>query len=145
MDRSLRTIVLAGGLVVLAACGGGADEAATDASDERPAATGEVTVTAADFAFSPTEVTVPAGEVRLTFTNSGDSPHTFTAPDLEVDVRADPGATETVSFTIAQGSSDFRCQLHPQMTGTVAVEGSDVGAGGVEGTEEDRDTADYDY
>lgn len=60
----------------------------------------EVEITATDFAFSPGEITVPAGEpVNLTFVNGGALAHDLVVADLGVHVAAGSGQSSTVGFT----------------------------------------------
>lgn len=77
-----------------------------------------------DFAFQPTELTVPVG-ASVGFVNNGVAPHTATARDGSFDtdiVRS--GKTEHVTFA-NPGTFAFYCTIHPNMVGTVFVSGSD--------------------
>jgi plastocyanin len=121
-------------LVVLgAACG------SDDASGETPAASGAaaatavngaVTVTAKDNVFEPKSLAVPAEtEVTVTLENKGAALHNFALVDQkgpdgkEIQTELIPGGqTDTVSFTLAAGSYDFHCTVHPvEMRGTITV------------------------
>jgi plastocyanin len=131
MKKTLALFLLVIALVSTA-CGGG-DTPPTEGGDapeeanEAGAGGGgtEVTVTAANFAFSPDEISVePGEEVSLTFVNDDTAPHTFTSEDVGIDVKADPGAEGTGTFTAPDsGSVDFQCNIHPAMTGTITVGG----------------------
>lgn len=96
-----------------------------------------LTVTAADFAFSPGAITVNgARDTRITLTNAGAAPHTMTVYRDAGFTQGIPAAqTQPISggasadFTLT--SSDiggatqlfFRCEVHPsQMQGTIAVQ-----------------------
>jgi plastocyanin len=117
--------------LMLVACGGG--DTTTDATggggdnggNEAGGGGNEVTVTAANFAFSPDEISVePGEEVSLTFVNDDTAPHTFTSEDLGVDLKTEPGETATGSFTAPEsGSVEWQCNIHPAMTGTITVGG----------------------
>lgn len=110
-----------------------ATTAAPDGGDETPAAAGggnSVDVKTEDFAFNPTEITVPAGEpITFNFTNADSAPHTFTLYVDEEFTQALNGgsATEsapqiTVAF-VAPGGYYFRCEIHPlQMQGELTAE-----------------------
>jgi plastocyanin len=73
-----------------------------------------------NFAFTPAEMTVPAG-TTISWTNHDDVPHrivavdqAFKSPVLDTDGR--------FSHTFeAHGSHEYFCSLHPKMTGTIAV------------------------
>ncbi|HJR45374.1 MAG TPA: cupredoxin domain-containing protein [Actinomycetota bacterium] len=124
--RRAGVTILAVALLALFACGGDDEPATTTPApeDQADAASSTLELAAVDFSFSPPVLTVAAGaEVTVTFTNDGESPHTFSSDDLGFDVRADPGASEEVTFTAPEeGTSEFQCNLHPQMKGTVELE-----------------------
>jgi len=86
------------------------------------AAAGGSTITVADFAFSPPELTVKAGTAVEVKNTQGVS-HTFTADDGSFDLELDPnGGGGTHTFATA-GSFPYHCTIHPSMKGTVTVEG----------------------
>lgn len=80
------------------------------------------TVTIANLAFDPAQITIQPG-ATVVWTNDDSVPHTVTANDGAFDSGIfDPGAN--FSWTFDQpGSFAYACQLHPQMQGTVTVEG----------------------
>jgi len=82
------------------------------------AATSAVTI--ADFSFSPSQVTVNAGDT-VRWTNNGPSPHTTTSTSGVWDSGTlAPGQTFSFTFTTA-GTFAYRCTIHPQMTATIQV------------------------
>ena len=82
----------------------------------------EGTIVAVDF--SLTDVTVGPGE-EITLQNDGDKPHTATADDGEFDLgTAEPGgSSEPGTAPEEPGSYPFHCEIHPDMTATLTVEG----------------------
>jgi plastocyanin len=81
----------------------------------------------ANLAFNPASITVSTGNT-ITWTNDDTIPHTVTALDGLFDSGIlDPGGTFSWTFT-DPGSIDYHCQLHPNMQGTVVVEGAPVAA-----------------
>jgi plastocyanin len=157
--RSIRVLILLlVAALALAACGGGetpANEGAEAPEEANEAGAGgggtEVTVTAANFAFSPDELKLePGEEVSLTFVNDDTAPHTFTSEDAGIDVKADAGDTASGAFTAPEsGSVDFQCSIHPAMTGTITVGGGSAKDAG-EKDKEDKESGDdsggvYDY
>lgn len=77
---------------------GGYASAATAGAAAIPGAT-EVTITAADLSFSPSEIRLPAGrEVNLTLINRGQVLHDLTITSLGVHVVAQPGESRTVGL-----------------------------------------------
>ena len=107
------------------------------AVETQPSGGATVTVTAADFSFSPAKFAVSgASDTEIEVTNGGSAPHTLTIYRDQEFSDAVNGATtdrlsggDTESFTLA--SSDiagatqlfFRCEVHPsQMQGEITVE-----------------------
>ena len=120
----MRRGVLAVLLVVAAfgvACGGETGKAGdTGSSGAEEGAT--TAVTAADFAFQPTSVSVGAGGT-IQLTNEDDAEHSFTADDAGIDIDADGGQSVTVEVGDAEpGTYDFYCKYHKDsMTGTLEI------------------------
>jgi spore coat protein A, manganese oxidase len=87
----------------------------------------------AGFTFDPTSVTVAAGGT-LTVVNTTTSKHTFTS--VAVNASGDPlfnvkvGPSDTVDVpisTLGGGDYDFYCQIHPEMQGTLHIDGPPAG------------------
>lgn len=99
------------------------------------AAQGAASVSIVDFAFDPGSVTVDAG-ATVTWTNMGSSPHTVTADDGSFDSGTlDPGGTFSFTFDTA-GTVSYHCAIHPNMVGSVAVNGgSDTGGSTTDGSD----------
>ncbi|MEO8511272.1 MAG: plastocyanin/azurin family copper-binding protein [Chloroflexota bacterium] len=146
--RRLHSLVpaLGAGLVLLlAACSGAGTSATTaaaspsqaasesaaasESSAESAAPAGEgATVMLQDFAFAPSELTIPAG-TTVTFTNMDTAPHTATqGTDGEADADAAfdlqlaaGGGTGEYTFDEA-GTYNVTCKIHPAMNMTITVE-----------------------
>jgi plastocyanin len=122
-------------LALAPACGGGEEEPGS--SIEQSAE-----LEAFDYYFEPTALMVELGaEVTIEFTNNGSVSHSFSAPDLDVEVEAGNGEEATVTFTVPDqpGSFDFFCKYHAdQMAGTISI------GGGEAPLEEDPDETDED-
>jgi plastocyanin len=72
------------------------------------------------YAFLPTEVTVPAG-TTVTWSNEDEAVHTVTAADKSWDSGRLPiGATFSQTF-FQPGSYEFLCSIHAAMKGTITV------------------------
>lgn len=113
--------------MLLVACGEdspGPSATPEDEPQETPVEDGGATlmITAFDFGFREEAPTVAAGEVALTFRNTGKAPHTFTIEDLDVDESAGGGESVESTFTAEAGTYKFECTIHPQMTGELVVE-----------------------
>lgn len=124
--------LLAAGLLatgLLAGCGDDGDDGAADttaggqASDTTEASpageSAEATITIADFSFGD-PLTVSAG-TEVTVENDDSATHTWTSVDGLFDERLDSGASTSFTFDEA-GTFEFRCSIHPSMTGSVTVE-----------------------
>ena len=76
------------------------------------------------------QVVVPANSpVTVTLTNAGGVEHSFTADSVHGSADADPGEVNTIPFTSPDsGTIAFHCRWHPQMTGTITVQGSSPSA-----------------
>lgn len=82
-----------------------------------------------DFNFQPSKIEVVAGDT-ITWTNSGDEPHTATADNDSFDTgRLRPGDRKTLTFDDV-GEIPYVCEIHPSMEGTVTVVPADNGGGG---------------
>jgi plastocyanin len=80
-----------------------------------------VTVTATNFAFTPPNPTVAAGET-ITFTDAHPStPHSFTVDGTDIDEVASAGAPVDIVIDLDPGEYDFFCRFHSQMQGTLTV------------------------
>lgn len=87
----------------------------------------DIVITATEFGFSPSEITVSFGEsVNFILVNRGSVPHDLSIPDLDIRIVASPGeqATSGVSLDRA-GTYEFLCSIPGHagagMTGTIDV------------------------
>ena len=112
--------------LALAACGG------TSTSSIPAPPSGAIAVVAAEYAFSPSTISAPAGEVRFWVRNGGTIEHEFEIfkGDQVVDEIEGlvPGLAKELSVTLDAGDYTFVCKLsgHDQlgMKGTLTVTGS---------------------
>jgi plastocyanin len=85
------------------------------------AADGSVSI--ANFAFDPATVTVDVGD-SVTWANQDGTAHTATAGDGSFNTgNITAGGSATVTFDTA-GTFAYVCSIHPQMAGTVVVQGA---------------------
>ena len=96
----------------------------TTSAQATPTNTGMLSnvVYVADYSFTPAVITVPAGS-QVTWINSPEDEHTVTSdiPGIFDNALA-PGGRTTIIFNI-QGTYNYHCSIHLQMTGTVIVTG----------------------
>lgn len=126
MVRYLRLSALALVMVVGVACGGDDGGGSGNGSSAEAADNGggAITLTTANFAFTPASVTAATGDT-IELTNEDDAKHNLTVEDAGLDVDVDAGATATVDLSgVEAGSYDFYCEYHKDsMTGTLEVTG----------------------
>jgi plastocyanin len=140
---AVRTLLRPGAVlilaVVLAACSGGGTDGASDGNGNAGGGTvavtdGEVVITADNLQFDASTIQATAGEeFNITFTNAESQPH-----NISVYSEADGGGDEIVIGEIITGPDVttqvavpalepgtyyFRCDVHPEMEGTIVVEG----------------------
>jgi plastocyanin len=125
-SRPLAILVL---VLLLAACSNSAASSAPAAAgggaatDDGSSGGGE-TVSLAGFAFSPSELTIPAG-TTVTFTDTANHTVTEGTDGEAVDdpiVDEDGGSDIEVTFD-EPGTYNITCKIHPDMNMTITVEG----------------------
>jgi LPXTG-motif cell wall-anchored protein len=85
--------------------------------------------TISDFKYTPSTITVTAGE-SVTWSNSGPTSHSATADDGSFDTGVlRKGSSGSHTFSKA-GTYTFHCTPHPFMKGTVVVTAASSGGGG---------------
>ncbi|HEX2142358.1 MAG TPA: cupredoxin domain-containing protein [Candidatus Limnocylindria bacterium] len=124
MNRT-RSILLALGLMLaLAAC------SAATGGDATPLPDADVTVVAEDMKFDTDTLTLPAGQpFTLLLENRDGAPHNVAiytdssaSEELYVGETVSNGAIVYEIDALEPGTYYFRCDLHPDMNGTVVVE-----------------------
>jgi plastocyanin len=123
-------------ILALAACSDGGTPSSAPADDsEAPAASqdgeaGALTISADDLEFDTDALTASAGPVVVTFTNNDTVPHNFsvyTEEGGEAIATGDiinEGQTDEVDLgELEPGTYYFVCDLHPEMNGTLTIEG----------------------
>jgi plastocyanin len=124
----MRGKILVVGVALVALLGvacGGADDGGGDAAGDTGGDTGggSVTLSAAEFAFSPTSLTVAAGD-SIEFTNEDDAEHSFTSEDAGIDQDVAASSSTTIDTgDVEPGTYDFICKYHDTMKGTLEVTG----------------------
>lgn len=114
-------IVLAGLAALAAACGSSDGESGATTTTTTVAAAGDGTIVAVDFTLS--DITVAPG-ADLELLNQDGTEHTATADDGSFELRAAAGVTDgPVAAPSQPGEHPFHCEIHPQMTAVLTVEG----------------------
>jgi plastocyanin len=80
-------------------------------------------VVAANYAFTPSNVTVESGATIEVQNSTPQTPHTFTVPGKDLDVALDPQSTSEVTIHLPPGTYSFECRYHAGsgMKGTLIV------------------------
>jgi iron uptake system component EfeO len=115
-------------LAVLAACGGGPGATPGPATS---VPSGTIAVSAKEYAFTPSTISVPVGSVTFAVKNDGTQEHEFeifrgetVVDEIEGLV---PGLTKDLTVTLAAGDYTFMCKLNGHdllgMKGTLTVSG----------------------
>ena len=101
---------------------GGSSSKSTPTSAPVSGSATTISLSAKDFAFTPTALTVPSGGGTVKFSNTGSVEHNFTVDGQGVSKDAEAGESATVKVDLPAGSYKFHCKYHPtQMTGTLTV------------------------
>lgn len=85
------------------------------------------TVDAFDFYFDQTTIALePSSAATITLVNNGDELHSFTVPDLDLELEAQSAQTVEGTFAVPEtpGTYNFYCKFHPdEMKGVISVGG----------------------
>lgn len=118
MRHVMRTAVLIGAVVALAACGGDGN----DATGGAEGGGGSASLSMVENEFQPADLTVEAGS-ELSLSNDGEAPHNLTIEGTSIDEDVDAGQSTTVTMDLEPGEYTMFCEFHRQagMEGTVTV------------------------
>jgi plastocyanin len=80
-----------------------------------------ISVTLHDDEFAPDVLHLDAGtDVEVEVRNDGGNQHNFTIDDLDLSTgTVEPGNVVTASFTVPDGTTEYHCTFHPDMTGEI--------------------------
>jgi plastocyanin len=125
----MKRLILTLGFVVIAAMGAACSSASAQTTPSGPVDANGPTIVAKDMAFSPSTVEIAAGKnVTVHLDNQDNAPH-------NVAIYKDAGSSEKVSIgeivtaakadqvvpALTAGTYYFRCDVHPNMKGTIVV------------------------
>jgi plastocyanin len=137
-----RTVaLLAAPVIVLAVIAGVAcgdddedvDDDATETQTPRPEAEEFDLAADDDLTFTPDAIELEVGEsLDIHMTNNGNTAHTFTLDELNIDVEVPASNDETIPLTASEpGEYTFYCKFHDEsgMVGTLRIAVSEGGEG----------------
>jgi plastocyanin len=106
--------------VALAACSNSSDPAGNVAVGPATGAAAKIQAVDGD-RFTPETLELPAGEaVTIEITNTDDRAHDFAIEAANLNTGTiQAGAVATATFTVPQGTTEFKCTFHRGMTGTI--------------------------
>lgn len=80
-------------------------------------------VVAANYAFTPANLTVASGATIKVQNSTPQTPHTFTVTGHDIDIALDPQSTANVTIDLPAGTYGFECRYHvgSGMKGTLVV------------------------
>lgn len=132
MKRTITTLLLPALILLAAACGGGSDTEGTqtpapaDAGTPAAAGSGSVEFVATEFAFDPSEASVPADtDITVSLRNDGNIEHDWSIKDQDLNILAAAGQTGTGTLNLPPGTYTFYCSIPGHeaagMVGTLTV------------------------
>jgi plastocyanin len=125
----MKRLLLALGLVAIAAASAACSNAAAQPIPSGPVDPNGPTIVAKDMTFAPSTVELVAGKnVTIHFDNKDNAPHNVAiyqdssaSKKLSVGEIVTGAKTDQVVPALAAGTYFFRCDVHPNMTGTIVV------------------------
>ena len=129
MKRLIATLALATVALAAAACSSTSADTNTPPASAGPVDPNAPAIVAKDLQFTTKDVQVPAGKAfQLTFTNNDGAPHNvaiYTDSSASTNLfrgEVFSGATKVADVpALAAGTYFFRCDVHPDMTGTIVA------------------------
>jgi nitrite reductase (NO-forming) len=117
MKRRRSTVLLVAVLALtgLAACGssssGSSSKKCPSKVDTRTAVGGAITVCASDIKFDVVTIKAAPGPLKVTLENDGAIYHTLKIPDADVELKTNPGKTDSATVTLSKGTHSFDCTV----------------------------------
>jgi len=84
-------------------------------------ASADLTVTAVNYRFDPSDITVASGDVIEVRDTNPQTPHTFTVEGTDIDLALDPQSSGTVPIDLEPGTYDVICRFHAASQGMTAT------------------------
>lgn len=104
-------VAVAATVLVVGGCGGAGQAKVAPGKASTSAAGVVLSVTGAEYAFTPPTLTASAGKATIRFTNKGVVEHDFTIDTLHVKILAKPGKTAEATVTLTAGTYTFYCTI----------------------------------
>lgn len=111
----------------LAACGGGGNDPEAPSGGSSESGSSSISVTAKEYKYNPSDITVDASPFTLELKNEGTIEHDFSVKGTDVVILAKASAAATGEVELDSGTYTFFCSVpgHREegMEGTLTVEG----------------------
>jgi plastocyanin len=107
--RSRRFAAVAFALVAVVALGACSSD--KKAEPTKTVTNGEITIDAFDIHFDVGTIKTTAGPLKVTLVNKGALEHTFRIKDLDFELKAQAGETETGTVTLEKGTYEYDCTI----------------------------------
>jgi plastocyanin len=114
MTRPLTTLLVLAALALtgLGACSSGGGGAKCPAKIEiKSVPGGAITVCGSEIKFDVNTIKAKPGPLKITLRNGGTSYHTLKVEGTPLELKANPGKSETGTVTLAKGTYDFECTV----------------------------------
>jgi len=98
-------------LMGLGACSGGSGKACPAKVDTKTATAGAITVCGSEIKYDVTTINATPGPLKVTFRNGGSTYHTLKIQGTAIDLKVNPGKSQTGTVTLAKGTYDFECTV----------------------------------
>ena len=113
MTRPLTTLLVVAALALtgLGACSSGGGAKCPAKVDIKTTNGGAITVCGSEIKFDVNTIKVKPGELKITLRNGGTSYHTLKVERTPLELKANPGKSDTGTVTLAKGTYDFECTV----------------------------------
>jgi len=114
MTRPLTTLLVLAALALggLGACSSGSSAKKCPAKIEiKSVPGGAITVCGSEIKFDVNTIKVKPGPLTVTLRNGGSTYHTLKIKGTALELKANPGKTETGTVTLSKGTYDFECTV----------------------------------
>ena len=99
-------------LTGLGACSSGGSAAPCPAQVATKTATsGAISVCGSEMKYDVATIKATPGPLKVTFRNGGSTYHTLKLKDASLELKANPGKSQTGTVTLSKGTYDFECTV----------------------------------
>ena len=114
MTHPLTTVLVLAALALtgLGACSsGGSAKPCPSKVDTKTATGGAITVCGSEIKYDVSNIKATPGPLKVTFRNGGSTYHTLKIQGTALDLKANPGKSQTATVTLSKGTYAFECTV----------------------------------